>query len=125
MIPETTREALVNAIDRFDRELRDSPEWKDWEQRESHRYAIDQNGQLYPVKQIVSMATDTPVARFSGGSEANSFVEKLGFKVMGIRQLERGELSWQRLLEQILSEYLARNVASIERRHCNLPQEPC
>jgi hypothetical protein len=40
MIPDTTREAVLEAMELFDRELRDSPEWTNWEQKNSHKYAI-------------------------------------------------------------------------------------
>jgi hypothetical protein len=107
MIPNTTRESMLEAMERFDRELRDSPEWANWEQKESHKYAIEQNSHRYPVKKIVSIATDTPVASFSGGDGANSYVEKLGFSIVPLRQATQAETSIQALLQQILSGYLA------------------
>jgi hypothetical protein len=78
-IPETTAQALHEAMDRFDKELRNTTVWERWEQDETHRYALEQDGKLYPVKQIVSMATGFPVGQFSGGDQANGFVEKYGF----------------------------------------------
>jgi hypothetical protein len=81
MIPDTTREALVEAMERFDRELRDNPEWIDWEGKEFHKFAIEHNGRRYPVKKIVSLATNTPVSSFSGGDEANGFVQKFGLSI--------------------------------------------
>jgi Mrr N-terminal domain len=33
------------------------------------------------VKEIISLATDTPVSNFSGGAEANGLVERAGFSV--------------------------------------------
>lgn len=105
MIPETTTETLVEAMDRFDREFRDNPEWVDWENKESHKYAIERKGQTYPVKKVVSLATNIPVASFSGGSEANAFVEKLGFRVMPLRAAEIQESTLQKLIQQILRGY--------------------
>ena len=55
---------------RFDIELRNMPDWDDWEQNRAHRYAIEYQGQRYPVKQIISMATGMPVSDFSGGRAA-------------------------------------------------------
>jgi hypothetical protein len=107
MIPETTRERMLEAMERFDRESRDSPEWSNWEQRESHKYAIELNNHRYPVKKIVSIATDTPVGSFSGGQEASAYAEELGFSVVSLRQSSEAETSIQRQLEQILSEYVA------------------
>src|SRR5262245_18838120 len=107
MIPETTREAMLEAMERFDRELRDSPEWVNWEQKESHKYAIEHGGQRYPVKKVVSIATNTPVGSFSGGDEANIFVSKLGLPVVPLRESAHAETSIQSLLEQILGQYQA------------------
>src|ERR1019366_1380385 len=105
MIPETTKQLLLDAIRRFNEGLRDTPEWREWEQQESHKYAIEYEGRRYPVKKIVSMATNTPVSSFSGGTEANGFVEKLGFRVVQIRQPNDVDLSLQGLLERSLVEY--------------------
>jgi hypothetical protein len=73
---------------RFDREMRDTPEWLDWENNQAYKYAIEHDGLRYPVKQIVSMATDTPVNSFGGGNEANSYVEEMGFRVGDLRPRE-------------------------------------
>jgi hypothetical protein len=98
---------MLQAMERFDREFLESPEWTNWEQKESHKYAIEENGRRYPVKKIVSIATDTPVASFSGGDEANTYVAKLEFRVVPLRQSSEAEVSIQALLQQILSGYLA------------------
>jgi hypothetical protein len=66
----------------FDQELRHSPEWAGWEQNKAHLYAIEHDGSRFPVKQIVSMATGTPVSEFSGGTapgDANAFSSARGF----------------------------------------------
>ena len=89
MIPETTKQRMLEAMDRFDRKARGSPEWANWEEKESHKYAIDYQQRRYPVKKIISMATDTPVSSFSGGDEANGFVEKLGFQVIDLHSEAR------------------------------------
>jgi 5-methylcytosine-specific restriction enzyme B len=118
MIPETTRNSVLEATERFDKELRDSQEWKDWERQESHKYAIAHEGRRYPVKKIVSIATNTPVSSFSGGAEANGFIEKLGFQVVELRGPKPVGLSLQSLLERILSEYLrARSQGSFGGSH--------
>src|SRR5690348_12270326 len=92
MIPETTRDSLLQAIERFDRELRGKPDWLSWpEQAGSHRWAISHNGQLYPVKQIISMATGQSASNFSRGEEANSYVTRYGFTVVPL--LADGERS--------------------------------
>ena len=75
-IPQVATEALADAMARFDRDFRDVAEWADWEQNRAHLYAIEQDGQRYPVKQIVSMATGMPVSEFSGGEAAGSGVQR-------------------------------------------------
>lgn len=56
-IPLVGKEALIGALGRFDRELRNSPEWAEWEQNRAHKYAIQRSNKIYPVKQIIRMAT--------------------------------------------------------------------
>jgi hypothetical protein len=76
-IPDTSPEALQAAMDKFDRELRSTLSWERWEENNTYRYAIERNGQLYPVKQIVSMATGVPVSEFSGGGSGQYIRRKI------------------------------------------------
>src|SRR5262249_20875288 len=117
MITDATRETILNAMEQFDQELRHSPEWVNWEQKESYKYAIEQNGFHYPIKKIVSIAADTPVSDFSGGDESNSLVEKLGFKVVSLRQ-PRSTDSLQALIQEILASYVpARSTGRFGKDH--------
>jgi hypothetical protein len=87
-IPPAPNSALVDAMGRFDRELRSVPEWAGWEQNKAHLYAIEHDGSRYPVKHIVSMATGVPVSEFSGGKasgDANAFVTVRGFHIVELR----------------------------------------
>ena len=43
MIPETTPEKINEAMERFDRELREASKWKNWEQKEED-FRIFENG---------------------------------------------------------------------------------
>jgi hypothetical protein len=45
-IPPVTAEALRDAMGRFDRDLRATPDWADWEQNKSHRYAVEHDGRI-------------------------------------------------------------------------------
>jgi predicted HNH restriction endonuclease len=86
-IPSVPTDTLHAALARFDRELRDTPDWVGWESNNAHLYAIERDGQRYPVKQIVSMATGLPVSEFSGGQapgDANAYVAARGFVVVEI-----------------------------------------
>lgn len=77
----TTRATLERALRKFDRDFRDSEEWDDWLANQAHRYAIKWQGQLYPAKKIVSLATGTPVSYFSGGVQTNRYLESYGFEI--------------------------------------------
>lgn len=85
MIPETTKEKLVETIEQFDHSLRDTPDWSDWERNENHKYAISFNNRLYPVKKIISLATGATRSSFSGGEESNRYLIKKGFSVVKLR----------------------------------------
>lgn len=85
MIPTVSRDQLIAAMERFDRELRETESWRNREQRGNHRYAIEHNGRRYPVKQIISMATGLAVSTFSGGQESNRHVMERGFSVVALR----------------------------------------
>ncbi len=76
MIPEVSREDLLRAMARFDEELRNQQEWGEWEHNRNYEYAIVRAGRRYPVKKIVSMASGLMVQSFSGGNEANGYVQK-------------------------------------------------
>jgi hypothetical protein len=66
-LPSVTADKISSAMNHFDNELRTSAQWVNWEDNQSYRYAINKDGKLYPVKQIVSMATGANVNSFSGG----------------------------------------------------------
>jgi hypothetical protein len=86
MLPPTTREAFLDAMTRFDQEMRNELDWQDWEQDPHHRYAINWNGRHYPVKQIASMAAGVPRNAFSGGNEANGYVHRYGLETVPVRR---------------------------------------
>ncbi|MCC6176171.1 MAG: EVE domain-containing protein [Chloroflexi bacterium] len=82
-IPDTSRDALLEAMARFDREERGTPRWQTWEQGRfgAHRFAITHDGRLYPVKRIVALASGAASRDFLGGDEANAYVQQYGFRV--------------------------------------------
>jgi hypothetical protein len=84
-IPDASQEKLLEAIGRFDQELRDTPDFAGWEDKLSYRYAIEHKGRRYPVKTIISLATGLPTSGFSGGSEANGYVRARGLTVVTLR----------------------------------------
>jgi MoxR-like ATPase len=110
MIPETTAEKLKEAMAFFDGNLRNTKEWQRWEQSENFKYAIEQNGQYYPVKEIISLATGVSTHSFSGGGEANYYATERGLNVVPLRPDLPGsnaeETILQESFEAILREYV-------------------
>ena len=80
-----TADDVLNAMRLFDEELRDTPDWLDWEEKKNHKFAFRESDRLYPMKEIISMATGTPKGDFSGGEESIRFASKLGFDVDALR----------------------------------------
>jgi hypothetical protein len=100
-IPQVTARVLEQVMDQFDKELRNTSTWERWQEDEVYKYAIERNGKLYPVKKIVSLATNVPVDQFSGGQQANSYVEELGLKVIEIPPAVRGiKTNFDRILAE-------------------------
>lgn len=104
MIQPVERDRILDALRRFDEELRGSPQWANWEEREKYRYAIGHEGRRYPVKKIISLATGQPVAEYSGGRRSNDYVKARGFNVVLLH--EPGE-SLQGIIERVMQEYVA------------------
>jgi len=107
MIPDVPREMLLRAMEKFDKELRDTEEWSGWEQKSPYKYAIAHEGRRYPVKQIISMATGESKTNFSGGFEANSYVSKRGLSVVALQngETEIDASNKRDGLEEILAHY--------------------
>ena len=97
MIPDSTKDDILKAMKNFDAEYRGKPYWRGWKKKRQHKYAIFYMEKVYPVKMIIKMATDYPQAQFSGGREANLYIEKLGFQIKTLR--ERRDLIFTRLNE--------------------------
>jgi hypothetical protein len=110
MIPRPEPERIRLALEQFDAKLRATPTWAAWETRQNHRFAIDVNGRLYPVKQILAIASGQAVSEFSGGARhANQVVTDLGFKVVALRDSMAEEQQpmtrFRDALLKILSDY--------------------
>jgi MrcB-like, N-terminal domain/AAA domain (dynein-related subfamily) len=105
MLPNVSREKLLEAMETFDKELRDTDRWADWEQKGPHKYAIEYEGFRYPVKQIIRTATGE--TDFSGGYEANNYVSKRGLHVVTLQkgETEAEDMNIRDGLEEILTHY--------------------
>lgn len=93
-IPDATRDQLLMAIETFDSNLRNASEWQNW--------AIEHDGRLYPVKQIISLATFTSLDSFKGGAVANDYVRQKGFNVV---ELHPAGTSFDKLIERFRKQY--------------------
>jgi hypothetical protein len=82
VIKDVPVEVILDAMQQFDTEYRSNVEWLNWQNNKNHKYAIERDSQLYPVKHIISMATGESVRSFSGGDEANNYLIKKGFKII-------------------------------------------
>ena len=86
MLPNVDEGAIRRAIAEFDRQLRDQPKWQGWERKANQKFALEFEGRLYPPKKIVSIATGTPVSKFTGGHVTNDYLRARGFKVALLAQ---------------------------------------
>lgn len=77
---------LRRAMEEFDQSMREDREWSAWTENSSYKFAIFNNGRIYPVKQIVSMATGLPRSAFSSGAQANTIVSKCGLRVLSLKE---------------------------------------
>lgn len=107
VIPNVPPEKLLEAMEKFDEELRDTDNWSSWEQNGAYKHAILHSDRHYPVKQIISMATGEPKTNFSGGIEANSYASKRGLVTVPLQdeKTEVNGLSIRDGLEEILAHY--------------------
>lgn len=83
-IPPVPRSALVMALEVFDREQRKAPEWRDWEGRSTLRKALRHDGRLYPIKEILRMATGA--GEDTRDEDAVDYVRKRGFDIVPMAQ---------------------------------------
>ncbi|MFT4039158.1 MAG: AAA family ATPase [Thermomicrobiales bacterium] len=86
-IPDASHEDVLAAMARFDAELRGAEAWRGWETRGNFRFAIEHEGRRYPVKHIVADATGVGTHEFSGGDEANRWLQHRDFEIVDLRQM--------------------------------------
>lgn len=82
-LPDVDREVIEQALHRFDTEVRLLPKWSNWEAKESFRYALEWEGQRYPVKEIARMATG--VTQQFQPEHAREYLTNRGFQVVPLR----------------------------------------
>jgi 5-methylcytosine-specific restriction protein B len=120
-LPPVSANHITAAMLRFDNNLRSSPQWLTWETNQAHRFAIKKDQKLYPVKQIIAMATGVDVSSFSGGDEANGYLRSRGFEIVPLHPTTGDEThvgmnarSLDRRLQEELKVALDQGLASGE-----------
>jgi 5-methylcytosine-specific restriction protein A len=85
-IPAGEKKALGQALSMFDGELRENPEWANWESNGVHSFAIRVGNKLYPAKKIVSLAIDIAGRDFTRGKPTNGYLTARAFKLVDLRK---------------------------------------
>ncbi len=109
-----TDEDIRRAMERFDKETRDS--FNRW-----RTYGVEHAGKLYPPKEVLSIATGEHVGEFAGGEYANRIFRELGFTVVTIDDETRSAaptiqeaVDTSLSLESDLEKFLVGNLAQLE-----------
>ena len=109
-IPDVSKEKILEAMKEFDLNKRNQPEWEGWEDKKTQVYAILHNGQKYPPKEIIRMATGA--RGFSGGEQSNNYLQKRGFDIINLRSpntapaqtsdsTENLPINWKEIIEEV------------------------
>ncbi|HET8626604.1 MAG TPA: hypothetical protein VFL91_04265 [Thermomicrobiales bacterium] len=93
MTDEVTREQVLDALRRFDRELRVSPQRVNSDKRPPQFHSVVHGGRAYPAEKIVAMATGAPDDGTDDGGWAADILADLGFYVVPLRE-PAGPLIW-------------------------------
>ena len=76
-------DAIVAACNVFDQEHRNTSYWQNWEKDPTYRYTIRWNNKLYPIKEIVRIASG--VEHFNS-SQARRVLTRIGFAIETLRK---------------------------------------
>ena len=83
-IPNVGKGEILAALRRFDAKFRGTEDWLKWPTR-ADKNAIHFEGRHYPPKFVIHLATGAPINTFSGGREANTYLEARGFEIIRLR----------------------------------------
>lgn len=78
-------QAIVLAMQEFDRNWRDTKSYAGWENNKNYLHALSHAGRLYPPKRVISLATGMPTSSFYGGEPSNSYLRALNFSIVSLR----------------------------------------
>jgi hypothetical protein len=77
---------MESALKWYDETERSTTGADRWLQDRTYRYALQQDGKLYPVKKLVAWATGREVSDFSQREGLRRHLEKLGFSISKLRE---------------------------------------
>lgn len=77
-----TRNEVLGALARFDRQHPDSNTYEGWLDKQSYKYALKDGVKLYPPKHILSKVAGIDTSEFNGGEQTNRVFRQLGFEIV-------------------------------------------
>ena len=99
---QASRDSILAAIIKFDAEMRDTSEWRNFEQDKRYRQYLEFEGKRYPVKLIVGLASRAERGVFHANEAAN-VLKSMAFLVKPLHSLEENALG--KSIQTVLSEY--------------------
>lgn len=107
---EVTRQMVLDAMRRFDKEDRES-----YVDPPGQKFQVLHDGDKYPPKRIMSIASGIPFDRFAGGEYTNRPLRELGFNVPQPPEDGQEEAIETALrIEGDLEDYLAAHLEQVE-----------
>lgn len=83
-LPDVPAARIEQALRDFDQQ-KHAAGWADWEDNEKYKYALEWQGQHYPVKKIVSLATGVSTSNFIS-TQARAYLQERDFTVIAMRE---------------------------------------
>src|SRR4051812_1554185 len=96
MIPETSHDAIIDAMRQFDATERTSDAWQGWERKAQFRRAIWHEDKEYPVGHIVASAEGGDSDYWMSEEEATEHATNSGFEVRPLREVDPEGTALQR-----------------------------
>jgi hypothetical protein len=115
-----TRDQILEGMAKFDQDHRGK------ERDTGLNWFVHENGQRYPPKRVLSLATGVPVHEFGGGKPTDDIFDDLGFEVLPVPKddedepkLEQEAKAVKFTLERDLQSALRSNIGQLEQRTGN------
>ncbi len=82
MLPVPSRDQVLRAFERFDRDVRPHDAWSDPDDPEFSQYAVEYNGQQYPPRRILSIASGIPISDLGDARAVHEVFSELRIPVV-------------------------------------------